>query len=172
MRGEKALIMHMHRALALLVLLTFACDSSMVDPATIQPVHRRAVAPVDRNAALDELEHRTFQWFWDTADPTTRLVPDRWPAVTFSSIAAVGFGLTAYGIGAERGWVSREDAADRVLKTLQFFLNAPMGAEGAGKTGYKGFYYHFLHMNSGARYKDVELSTIDTTLLLAGVLFC
>ena len=143
----------------------------MVDPATIQPARRRAVAPVDSNAVLDEVERRTFQWFWDTADPTTRLVPDRWPAVTFSSIAAVGFGLTAYGIGAERGYVTREEAADRVLKTLQFFQNAPMGPEATGRTGYKGFYYHFLYMNSGARYKDVELSTIDTSLLLAGVLF-
>ena len=162
----------MRRALIILLALVTACDSTMVDPATIPPAHRRAVAPVDQNAVLDEVERRTFQWFWDTADPATRLVPDRWPNVTFSSIAAVGFGLTAYGIGAERGYVSREDAADRVLKTLQFFLNAPTGPEAAGRTGYKGFYYHFLSMNSGARFKDVELSTIDTTLLLSGALFC
>ena len=164
----------MHRAFALALLFVFGCDSTMIDPETIQPqpARRRAVAPADTTAALDDVERRTFQWFWDTADPTTRLVPDRWPAVTFSSIAAVGFGLTAYGIGAERGYVTRDAAADRVLKTLQFFLNAPMGPEATGRTGYKGFYYHFLYMNSGARYKDVELSTIDTTLLFGGVLFC
>ncbi|MGZ4808965.1 MAG: glucoamylase family protein [Thermoanaerobaculia bacterium] len=160
------------RLIAFLLLASLVACASEPDPLTIQPARRRAVAPSDRNAVLDEVEHRTFQWFWDTADPATRLVPDRWPTVTFSSIAAVGFGLTAYGIGAERGYVTREQAADRALKTLQFFLNAPTGPEATGRTGYKGFYYHFLYMNSGARYKDVELSTVDTSLLLAGVLFC
>ena len=120
---------------------------------------------------IDDLEHRTFQWFWD-ATPPNGLVPDRWPNKTFSSIAAVGFGLTAYGIGAERGWVTREQAADRVLTTLRFFLNAPMGPQASGATGYHGFYYHFLDFDHGTRYKDVELSTIDTTWLLSGALFC
>ena len=166
----------MHRRLtALLLLVSFiGCSLAQVTPApdTATEMRRRAVAPLDSDAVLDEVERRTFQWFWDTADPTTRLVPDRWPTITFSSIAAVGFGLTAYGIGAERGYVTREAAADRVLKTLQFFLNAPTGPEASGRTGYKGFYYHFLYMNSGTRFKDVELSTVDTALLLAGALFC
>jgi hypothetical protein len=149
----------------LLILSLVSCGSGNAG-------HHRAVAvPVVNVAALDDLEQRTFRFFWDTADPDTQLIPDRWPTPSFSSIAAVGFGLTAYGIGAERGWISREAAADRTLSTLQFFLNAPTGPEAAGKAGYKGFYYHFLDMKSGARYKDVELSTIDTTLLLAGALF-
>jgi hypothetical protein len=130
---------------------------------------RRAVA---QPSSLDDLERRTFQWFWDTANSSNGLVPDRWPTKTFSSIAAVGFGLTAYGIGVERGWVTREAAAERVLTTLRFFVNAPSGPEAAGVAGYKGFFYHFLYMDSGARFKDVELSTIDTTWLLAGALFC
>lgn len=121
-------------------------------------------------AFLDTLESRTFHYFWNTANPNTGLIPDRYPTKTFSSISATGFGLTADVIGAQRGYVTRSAAASRVLKTLKFFWNAPMGPQTADVTGYKGFYYHFLHMSTGYRYKNVELSTIDTTWLLAGIL--
>jgi hypothetical protein len=121
---------------------------------------------------LDELQERTFRYFWDLANPENGLVPDRWPTQSFSSIAAVGFALTAYPIGAEHGWITREEARDRVLLTLDFFLNAPQGPEPTGTTGHRGFYYHFLDMQTGHRFETVELSTIDTTLLAAGALFC
>ncbi len=121
----------------------------------------------DTERLFDDLERRTFDFFWERANPKNGLVPDRWPSPSFSSIAAVGFALTAYPIGAERGYVSREAARDRVLTTLRFFA-APSG----GAAGQHGFFYHFLDMDSGARFKDVELSTIDTTILLAGALVC
>jgi hypothetical protein len=127
---------------------------------------------VSDDAFLDEVERRTFRWFWDLADPKTGLVPDRWPTKSFSSVAAVGFGLTAYGIGAERGFVTRGEAARRALAVMKFLHDAPQGPEPDGKTGYRGFLYHFLDMGSGARFKTVELSTIDTTLMVAGALFC
>ncbi|MBV8201307.1 MAG: Tat pathway signal protein [Acidobacteria bacterium] len=120
---------------------------------------------------LDQLEERTFRWFWDLANPANGLVPDRAPSPSFSSIAAVGFGLTAYPIGVERGWVSRAQARARVLATLRFLLAAPQGPAASGVTSYHGFFYHFLDMQTGLRYKDVELSPIDTALLMAGVLF-
>jgi hypothetical protein len=122
-------------------------------------------------AMLDDLEERTFRFFWETANPENGLVPDRYPSPSFSSIAAVGFGLTAYGIGVERGYVSREAARERVLATLRFFHSAPQGPEASGVSGHHGFFYHFLDMKTGHRFKTVELSTIDTTLLLGGVLF-
>jgi hypothetical protein len=119
----------------------------------------------------DEIEHRTFRWFWDNVNRRNGLVPDRWPTHSFSSIASVGFALTAYPIGVERGWCSRADARDLTLTTLRFFWNAPQGATETGVTGYKGFFYHFLDMDSGLRYRNVELSSVDTTILLMGVLF-
>ena len=125
----------------------------------------------DRAFAAD-LEERTFRWFWDTANPENGLVPDRWPTPSFSSIAAVGFGLTAYPIGAENGWITRQQAAERTLTTLRFMYELPQGPEATGVAGYKGFFYHFLDMNTGLRFQQVELSTIDTTLLLGGALFC
>ena len=148
--------------------------------ALCRPAERAALLPAppprERGAEavefLDVLERQTFQWFWDLAHPRTHLIPDRAPTESFSSVAAVGFGLTAYTIGAERGWVTRAEAADRVASTLSFLIAAPDGDAPRGMTRYRGFYYHFLDMDTGARFRDVELSTIDTTLLAAGALAC
>ena len=123
-------------------------------------------------AFLDTLARRTFDFFWQTTNPRNGLTPDRWPTKSFSSVAAVGFALTAYPIGVEHGWVTRNAARERVLTTLRFFWNAPQGPQSAGVTGYHGFFYHFLDMETGRRFEHVELSTIDTALLLAGVLTC
>jgi hypothetical protein len=130
-----------------------------------------AAGAVSADAFLDDLQRRTFDFFWETAEPTNGLVPDRWPSRPFSSIAAVGFALTAYPVGVERGWVTREQATERVLATLRFFSRAPQGPGTAGVTGYRGFFYHFLDLETGLRYETNELSTIDTALLMGGVLF-
>ena len=101
-------------------------------------------------AFVDTLSRRTFDFFWETTNPRNGLTPDRWPTKSFSSVAAVGFALTAYPIGVERGWVTRDAAArDRVLTTLRFFWTAPQGPQATDVTGYKGFYYHFLDMETG-----------------------
>ncbi|MCY7339058.1 MAG: Tat pathway signal protein [Sphingomonas bacterium] len=131
----------------------------------------RASAASAAGFDLDDLERRTFDWFWDLANPANGLIPDRWPSKSFCSIAAVGFGLTALPIGAERGWISRAQARDRTLTTLRFFATAPQGPEAVGVTGHKGFFYHFLDMATGRRFETTELSSIDTTLLLGGMLF-
>lgn len=120
---------------------------------------------------LDDLAQRTFQWFWDTGDAKTGLVPDRWPTPSFASIAAVGFGLTCYAIGAARGWITREQARERTLATMRFFDTAKQGPEATGTAGHKGFFYHFLDMKTGTRFGKTELSSVDTTLLFGGMLF-
>ncbi len=157
----------MRRALPLFivaagVLLAAGCQTTA--PARVATGEIRALDPF-----LDTLQERSFQWFWDTAHPQTGLVPDRWPTPSFSSVAAVGFGLTAYVVGAERGWVTRAEAAARTRRTLQFLYEAPQG-EGPGMTGHRGFFYHFLDMETGRRFGRVELSTVDTALLVAGAL--
>ncbi|HEX4649152.1 MAG TPA: glucoamylase family protein [Steroidobacteraceae bacterium] len=110
-----------------------------------------------------DLEEHTFRFFWETANPKNGLIPDRYPTPSFASIAAVGFGLTAYPIGVERGYITREAARERVLATLRFFKHEPSE---------HGFFYHFLDMQTGARANESEVSTVDTALLLGGVLFC
>ncbi len=131
-----------------------------------------ATLPGQDKAFINDLERRTFDWFWDSADPKTGLVPDHFPGKSFSSIAAVGFALTGYGIGVERGYITRAQAVDRTLATLRFFSDAPQNASEDEATGYHGFFYHFLDMRSGRRdARWVELSSVDTTLLMGGVLF-
>ena len=84
-------------------------------------------APQALPAFYDEIERRTFRWFWERVIRKNGLGPDRWPSPSFSSIAAVGFALPGYAYGSERGWCSRAEARDLTLTTLRFFANAPQG---------------------------------------------
>ena len=135
------------------------------------PVAPAPAPTADRAAFVEDLSRRTFDYFWETTGTERCLAPDRWPSNPFSSIAATGFALTAYGIGAERGYVTREAAAERTRDCLEFYWSAPQGPEPTGNTGYKGFFYHFLQNDDGTRRGKTELSTVDTSLLLGGVLF-
>lgn len=121
-------------------------------------------------AFLDDLTQRTFQFFWETTDARTGLAPDRWPTPSFASIAAIGFALSAYPVGVAQGWVSREQARERSLTTLAFLYALPQGPQAHGVAGHHGFFYHFLDRAQGLRFAQCELSTIDTALLMAGVL--
>ncbi len=139
------------------------------------PAPSAAIVPtlpaMDQAAFEEDLTRRTFAYFWETTETRRCLAPDRWPSNPFSSIAATGFALTAFGIGAERGYVGREEAAGRVRDCLEFYWNAPQGPGARGVSGHKGFFYHFLNTADGTRRGNTELSTVDTSLLLAGVLF-
>jgi hypothetical protein len=151
------------------LLVSVACRSPR--SAGMEPSPPRSSAsPTD--PFLDTLEVRTFRWFWDVTDSTTGLTPDRWPTRTFSSVAAIGFALSAYIVGAERGYVSRTDATRRTLTTLRYLWQLPQGPSPTGVSGYQGFFYHFLNLDDGRRYRTVELSSIDTALLLMGALSC
>ncbi|UVO50852.1 Tat pathway signal protein [Sphingomonas sp. SUN019] len=118
-----------------------------------------------------DIEERTFRWFWNNVNRANGLVPDRTPNPPFCSIAAVGFALTAYAVGVERGWAKREEARDLTLTTLKFFASLPQGDGRSGVSGQRGFFYHFLDMKTGLRYRDTELSSVDTTLMHFGMLF-
>ncbi|HEX9659324.1 MAG TPA: glucoamylase family protein, partial [Rhodothermales bacterium] len=119
---------------------------------------------------LELVAHTAFDFFWYEANPANGLIKDRSTPTSSSSIASVGFGLTGIPIAIDNGWIDRAAGLERVLTTLQFFWNSPHGPE-ADATGYRGFYYHFLNMQTGRRAGTTELSTIDTALLLGGVLF-
>jgi hypothetical protein len=119
---------------------------------------------------FDDVERRTFNYFWFTANPVNGMVPDRFPSASPASIAAIGMALTAYVIGADRGFVTRELARERTLTTVRFFRNAPQGPQWRGVAGHKGFFYHFLDMKTGLRARRCELSTVDTALLMGGML--
>jgi hypothetical protein len=118
---------------------------------------------------LEKLQRETFDYFVREFNPTNGLIADKTEPGSPSSIAAVGLGLSSYCVAAERGWMTKAEAAARALATLRFFWTSPQGPA-ADATGYHGFYYHFLDMSTGRRAWQCELSTIDTALLMAGVL--
>jgi hypothetical protein len=118
---------------------------------------------------LETLQRLTFNYFLKETNPQNGLVPDSTRQGAPCSITATGFALASYPVGVERGFIARSDAIKRTLTTLRFFWNSPHGPE-PDTTGYKGFYYHFLDMKTGRRTWDCELSTIDSTFLIAGAL--
>ena len=148
-----------------------ACSVALEKPTS---PHAGAMAPAPHafspqdDGLLERLQSDAFGYFTEYVNPANGLIADSSAAGSASSIAAVGFALSCYPIAVERGWLGRQPAAELVLKTLQFFDNSRQG-DGASTTGYKGFYYHFLDMQSGVRAGGCEVSTIDTALLLAGM---
>ena len=147
---------------------TTAADAASSAAANAEPplLAPRGVLP----ALFDDIERRTFDFFWATGNPLNGMVPDRYPSPSPASIAAIGFALTAYVIGTDREFITRAQARERTLATVRFFKNAPQGPQARGMTGHKGFFYHFLDMKTGARAGRSELSTVDTALLIGGML--
>ncbi|MEP7071420.1 MAG: glucoamylase family protein [Verrucomicrobiota bacterium] len=118
---------------------------------------------------LVKIQKSTFGYFLKEANLGNGMVPDSTRQDSAASIAAIGFALTAYPVGVERGFVTRAEAVKRTLTTLRFFRESEQSAAN-NATGYEGFYYHFLDMETGRRAHDSELSTIDSAFLFAGML--
>jgi hypothetical protein len=121
------------------------------------------------NELLAELQRVSFSYFLHEVNPENGLIADRTREGSPASIAATGLALTCYPVAVARGFMSRADARRRTLATLRFFWTSPQGPE-RDATGHKGFYYHFLDMKTGRRVWKCELSTVDTALLIAGML--
>lgn len=127
------------------------------------------------DALLDDLSQRCFQYFADAIDPVTGICKDlihgnpddntKKGDEARGSTGVTGFALTAMCIGAERGWISRQKAKDNVRHALQSYTNGKVVAE-------HGWFYHFNDVHTGARWKDVEMSTSDSIWLLAAALTC
>ncbi|MBX9688028.1 MAG: hypothetical protein K2X27_15080 [Candidatus Obscuribacterales bacterium] len=136
------------------------------------PASQAADAP-STDAFLDELEKAHFQYFLKHSDQKSGLTMDSSRPDSACSIAAVGFSLSAHIVAAQRSYISRADARDYVLKTLRTLWSLPQSDATGGVSGYRGFFYHFLDGNKGwTRAWNCELSSIDTALLMAGVLSC
>ena len=126
------------------------------------------MAPGDETM-LDKLQEYAFDYFLAQTNRTNGLVADTSRPGSPSSIAAVGFALSAYPVGVERGWIERADAVERALAALRFFSNSDQSGS-VTATGFRGFYFHFLDIETGRRAWQSELSSIDTALLIAGML--
>ncbi len=120
-------------------------------------------------AELAELQRHTFGYFVHEANPANGLVRDNTRYGSPSSIAAVGLALACWPVACERGFCERSEAVQRVLATLRFFAESPQGPE-PDATGHRGFFYHFLDLETGRRAHQCELSTMDSAILFAGAL--
>lgn len=126
-------------------------------------------SPMMSHETLEQIQRETFEYFIHRENPLNGLIPNKTQEGSPASIAAVGLALSSYPVGVERRFMTRAEAVERTLTTLRFFRDGEQGT-GAEATGYKGFYYHFLDMNTGKRAWKSEVSTIDSTFLLAGIL--
>ncbi|MGA8866841.1 MAG: glucoamylase family protein [Candidatus Sulfotelmatobacter sp.] len=127
-----------------------------------------ALSP-EEDKFLNDVENANFLFFWEQASPKTGMVKDRCNVRTndegiVASIAATGFGLTAICIGNQRGFVSRSAALERVFAALRFLWKK--------LPNHRGFFYHFANINTGERVWDSEVSSVDTAILLCGILMC
>ena len=120
---------------------------------------------------LEYVQQTAFDYFWYEANPTNGLVRDRSESSSAASIAAVGFGLTAIGVGIDHEWITRAEGRGRTLNTLKTFAEKLQGSNDTARIGYKGWFYKFLDFDTGLRAGSSEISSIDTALLLAGVFY-
>lgn len=153
---------------ALVVLIRIAqAQPSPLLPAPFPPARPGAILTADDDALLDDLQRASFQFFVEQADPVTGLVRDRAradgsPSEGKASVSACGFALSSWAIATQRGWVERPAALERVRQMLRFLATkAPR---------HHGFFYHFMEMGTGARAWQCEVSSIDTSLFLAGAI--
>jgi hypothetical protein len=141
-------------------------DRRHKEPAPLPPP--TALSPED-DKFLDDLERSSFLFFWEQANPQTGLIKDRCnvhinDTGVVASIASTGFGLSAICIAEKRGYISHQDARLRVIATLVFLWRK--------LPTHRGFFYHFANINTGERIWDSEVSSVDTALLLCGILTC
>jgi hypothetical protein len=150
-------------------------SQSAPHPKAAHPHERPAAPPAPTSLSpqddqlLDEIEHSSFLFFWEQANPPTGLIKDRCnvrvaDTTTAASIASTGFGLTAICIGEKRGFVSYTEARLRVIQCLSFLWHK--------LPTHRGFFYHFANIDTGERMWDSEVSSVDTALLLCGILTC
>ncbi len=138
------------------------------EPQHAAPTNPSPFFQVDE-ALLEEMENANFHFFWEQANPETGIVRDRCNATKpdksdLGSIASTGFGLTALCIGDQRGYVSHNDARNRALNTMRFLWKK--------LPSHRGFFYHWANVNTGERLWDSEVSSVDTAILLCGILMC
>ena len=172
--GEDQVVLHMKKGRNTLLLKVYNAGGGWMCAADLRPATDkkwawRTVLPLTDSEFLDMVERKTFDYFWNEVEPESGLIFDSAPAGAQPnrapcSVAALGFGLSAICIGDSRGWISREEARARVLKSLRFMLDRVESKN--------GFFYHFVDGKTGKRMWDCEISSIDTALFLAGALTC
>jgi len=180
MNFEVSLLKRVRVVAWMAVLIVAGCTASTSKPAAVATtiatpavtaaptaIPTATPTPIDLDEVIANEMRGSFDFFWEQANtgpdsPGFGLIRDRFPGSPgIASMAAVGFGLSAYPIGVEKGYITYQEGYDRANRTLDTLL---------AMERVEGFYYHFVELESGARAWDSEVSTIDTAILLMGVL--
>ena len=147
-------------------------ENEPVDAAPVSAVPAAQISAED-DAFLGDLQKKTFDFFWENSNPKNGLTLDRsgadgvrhppvHPSHNIASSAATGFALSSYCVAADRKWITPAQAKERTRVTLDFFANKAFNKN--------GFFYHWMDYETGERRWTSEISSIDTALLLGGVL--
>src|SRR5580693_74283 len=145
---------------------SFLIGAAAIPAATqLAQAQSKALSAAD-DALLEDISKRSFQFFWEMSDPKTGVTRDKTNldgtlvegnARDVGSTGATGFGVTALCIGAERGWIARDKARERVLNTLRFYADQAKDEH--------GWFYHFINVKTGERHTNSEVSVSDSTWL-------
>lgn len=156
-------------ALIITLLLSISCTGN--SQSTYKPYwENKFELSAEQKTFLDTLQYKTFLFFIEQINPENGLVKDRSTDTSPATIAATGFALPIWAIGAEKGWITRERASELTYNQLNFFYNSEQSLD-VSATGHHGFYYHFIDMKNGKRFWNCELSSIDSGLLFCGMIF-
>jgi hypothetical protein len=160
----------MHKPLAILMVFCLLAIPSLRGdepvPPALAPASVQRLAPADR-AFLEDLQRRSFDFFWHEANPANGFGRDR-SGGDWCSVAGLGFGFSAICIGVDHGWITRQEGCRRILLTLETLAAAPQGEAPRGMAGNRGWFYHFLERDRPERVDWCEVSTVDTALFFAG----
>ncbi len=156
-------------ALSLLVIISHSCKHEE-EKRTSKQLSTWENLPKEDQVFLDLVQHKAFDFFWEGFDENTGFIYDGHSKNRRTSVATSGFGLSTFIVGVERGWVSKDETYKRVLLTLNSFYKDPNNPTDFCVEGRYGFFYHFFNIDTGKRNGKSEVSTIDTAILMAGVL--
>ncbi|MEC3905719.1 glucoamylase family protein [Tamlana sp. 2201CG12-4] len=155
--------------LGLLIFISYSCKNEPDKKAPKKSYAWKDLSKEDQGF-LDLVQHKAFDFFWEGFDENTGLIYDGHSKNRRTSVATSGFGLSAFIVGVERGWITKDEAYKRILLTLNSYYKDPNNPDDFCVEGKYGFFYHFFNIDTGKRNGKSEVSTIDTAILMAGVL--
>ncbi len=130
----------------------------------------KMILPKEDIGFLEMVEKKAFAYFWEEVNPENGLIKDGTKS-NMCSVASVGWGLSAICVAEYRGWISYEDAYERVLRTLKSFHKNPSDPDDFIVEGRFGLFFHFVDMRTGKWFNKMDcVSTADTAEFIAGVI--
>ena len=123
--------------------------------------------PMTDDELLTMVEEASFRYYWEAAEPASGMARESQPgADDIVALGASGFGIMAMVVGVDRGFITREQGVDRMLRILHFLEHADR---------YHGAWPHFLSGSTGRTVAvfgiyDDGADLVETSFLMQGLL--